>query len=200
MPQLDLQFDAATHVYTLDGRVVPSVTQALQVLQTFDGIPAAALEAARVRGVMVHAACDLLDREALDWSSLDPSLVPYVEGYRNWLDESGAVVIASELRVASSTYRYAGTLDMLVEIGSGRLAVVDRKATATLPATVGPQTAAYAQAAEETHGHKRLRRYCLHLHPAHQRGYKLTELKDPADWSVFQSCLNVHHWRMKHAN
>lgn len=197
----DLQFDEASHTYRLAGRVVPSVTQVLKVLEAFDGIPADALEAARIRGQYVHAACDLLDRGQLDFATLDPALAPYIDGYQNWLDESGAVVIASELRVSSPYYRYAGTADMLVEIGTRKTAVVDRKATATIPATVGPQVAAYAQAigsSREYHG--RLLRYCLHLNPAHPRGYKFTALTDPADWSVFLSCLNVWNWRNKNAS
>lgn len=193
----DLQFDAETHTYRLAGRVVPSVTQALKVLESFEGIPADVLEAARIRGQYVHAACDLLDRDQLDWSSLDPALVPYIEGYQNWLADSDATITASELRVAHKANGYAGTLDRLA-IVNGRETLVDVKATAVLPVTVGPQTAAYANAYAVSSGHKAPKRHCLHLNPVFKRGYKFTALTDPGDWSVFLSCLNVWKFRNKY--
>lgn len=195
----DLQFDAETHTYRLAGRVVPSVTQALQCITVFDGIPPDVLETARVRGQYVHEACDLYDRGILEVGELDLDLVPYVDGYINWLTDSGAVVIASELRVANSTMRYAGTIDRLAII-EGPLALVDIKATAVVPPTVGPQTAAYAAAYTEQHGQKIARRYSLHLHPKHARGYKFTRLTDSADWSVFVSALNVTNFIRRYHN
>lgn len=193
----NLHFDPVHHVYTLAGRVVPSVTQALKVLECFEGIPPDVLEAARIRGQHVHAACDLIDRDQLDWQSLDPALLPYMEGYRNWLTDSDVTITASELRVANTINGYAGTLDRLAALKNAE-ALIDVKATAVLPVTVGPQTAAYANAYAVESGRKAPRRYCLHLSPAHRRGYKFTALTDPSDWSVFLSCLNVWKFRNKH--
>src|SRR5690348_9868673 len=105
-----LEFEQSTHTYTLDGARVPSVTQVLDPLLELEGIPAHLLEAARVFGTHVHIACDLMVRGRLDWRALDPNLVPYVEGERNFMRDTGFVVVASELRVASSRLRCAGTL------------------------------------------------------------------------------------------
>lgn len=195
---MQLEFDPAAHAYRLDGRDVPSVTQVLGVLNDFDRIPPDVLENARIRGSYVDEACDLLDAGQLDWSTVDPEHVGYVEGYQHWLADSGAVVVASQLRVASASLRYAGTLDLLAHIKDG-LCLIDRKATHDLPPSVGPQTAAYLHALTEHSSHRVRRRYGLHLHPKYPRGYRLTALTDTADWSVFVSCLNLHNWRMKHA-
>lgn len=190
---MQLAFDKPSHTYTLNGRAVPSVTQVLQPLELFEGIPFHVLEAARERGQFVHEAMALLVRGALDWASLDVSLVPYIEGGKRFLDESGAVVIASEMSVACPRIRCAGTFDLLAHMRDSEC-LIEFKATAALPRTVGPQTAAYERLYQATHGPGYRRRYCVQLKPG---DYKVHPLTDPADWSVFQSCLNIHYWRNK---
>jgi hypothetical protein len=192
---MQLLFDKSTHSYTLNGRAVPSVTQVLEPLEMFDGIPAHVLEAARERGQFVHEAMALLARDALDWSSLDLDIVPYVEGGKRFLEESGAIVIASEMRVACARIRCAGTFDLLAHLRDTEC-LIEFKATAALPRTVGPQTAAYDRLYQSMRGGRPRKRYCVQLKPG---DYKVHPLTDPADWSVFQSCLNIHHWRNKNA-
>lgn len=192
---MGLEFDKAAHRYTLDGRHLPSVTQVLAPLEMLDGIPVDALEKARVRGQHVHEAMALLVRDDLNWSSLDLELVPYIEGGKRFLEESGAVVIASEMRVACARIRCAGTLDLLAHWRDVQ-SLIDFKATAAVPATVGPQTAAYERLYQSMFGPARRNRYCVQLKPG---DYRVIRLTDPADWSVFQSCLNIHHWRTKNA-
>jgi hypothetical protein len=153
------------------------------------------LEHARVRGQHVHEAMALLVREELDWSSLDPELIPYIEGGKRFLDESGITVIASEMRVACANIGCAGTLD-LCGYWRNSEAIIDWKATATMPPTVGPQTAGYDRLYQSMFGGRSRRRYCVQLKP---RAYKVYPLPDPADWSIFQSALNIHHWRQRHA-
>jgi hypothetical protein len=190
-----LEFDQAAHAYTLNGRRVPSVTQVLQPLEMLDGIPDGVLERARLRGQHVHEAMALLVRDELDWSSLDHELVPYIEGGKRFLDESGLTVIASELRVGCARIRCAGTLDLLAHWRKSET-FIDFKATAVMPATVGPQTAAYERLYQSMFGGRSRRRYCVRLLPG---DYKVHPLTDPADWSIFQSALNIHHWRQRNA-
>ena len=97
---MKLDFNAEAHEYRLDGQLVPSVTQVLAVLEDFEGVPWHLLEAARKFGQHVHEACALMVRGELDWASLDPALVPYVEAAQRFIDESGFVVRACELQVA----------------------------------------------------------------------------------------------------
>jgi hypothetical protein len=189
-----LQFDAATHTYTLAGRKLPSVTEVLAPLQDFSMVPPAVLQAACEFGRNVHIACDLYNRDALDWSSLDAALVPYVRGWAQFLEESGAVVIASECRVYHDELGYAGSPDVVLAWGK-RTVLPDLKATAVVPRTVGIQTAAYAKAYARAHATREPERYCIHLQDGKYRSHKRT---DPADWSLFLSCLNV--WKFNHAN
>ena len=193
-----LTFDADTHTYRLNGTVVPSVTQVIdEQLNDWTGVPLDALEAARVFGSHVHEACHLLVRGELDWASLDPALVPYLEGAQNFLDQSGITIIASELALASPTLRFAGTTD-LRGILRDSISTLDWKSTSVMPRSVGPQTAAYDHLYIEQNGGKPTKRYCVQLNPALPNGYKLHPLKNTADWHIFLSALNC--WRFKHAS
>lgn len=190
-----IEFDAGEHAYWIDGKRVPSVTQVLGPLSDFSGIDAGTLEHARVRGQLVHDAMALLVRDALDWSSLDPSILPYIEGGRRFLEESGITVVASELRVASARLRVAGTLDLLA-VWRGFDSIIEYKATAAFPPVAGPQTAAYEQLHSEMFGKRARKRFCVLLQPG---DYRIFPLVDKGDSHVFVSALNCHHWRQRHA-
>jgi hypothetical protein len=197
-----VEFEEATHTYRIDGRQVPSVTQCLSLLDPFQKVDRAVLEAARQFGHHGHKAMALLVRDALDWNTLDPALVPYIEGGAKFLsDFSDRVVVASELIVANVVLGVAGTMDLLMEDESHSQEVVEFKFTSGVPNEVGPQTAAYAfmlkherpnMARGPSH---RIRRRCVVLQPG---GYKTVLLTDPADWPDFLSCLNVTKRRIKY--
>lgn len=187
----EIVFDEARHEYLVGGRPVPSVTQVLGILQDFGAVPADVLDAAAEFGTHVHQACALDNAGTLDEADLDPALAPYLEQWRRFLAESGAAVLASEMRVFHSGLRYAGTLDVLA-LWRGQRCIIDIK-TGQVPRTVGAQTEAYRMAYQSQEcGEVPRRRYCVQLTAD---DYKVHPLTDPADWSIFQSCLNV--WRFR---
>ncbi len=193
----ELQFDAPSHTYRLGGRVLPSVTQVLEPLQFLDGIPWAVLEAARKFGDHVHQAVHLWNVERLDEDALDPHLVPYLQGWKAFLLQTGGVVIHSELRVVNRKLGYAGTLDSAVRFPTLKKHVVDVK-SGIVPKTVGPQTAAYRDAFLEERDEDLSRtRFCVQL--TGDGRFKLHKLNDPTDFNLFVSALNVHKWRARHA-
>jgi hypothetical protein len=189
---MQLDFDSEKHVYSLGGRVLPSVTEILRPLEDFSRIPAEVLEAARDFGHNVHLACHLDDQEALEWDSLDPALVPYVLAWRKFLADTGAVVIASEHPLAHPTLGYAGTPDRVLAWGK-RTVLPDIKSTTVVPRTVGPQTAGYTKLYQANHGGREPERYCIQLKP--DGTYSSHRRPESTDWSVFLSCLNI--WRFK---
>jgi hypothetical protein len=130
---------------------------------------------------------------ALDIDALDPALAPYVAAWSKFLADTSAKVIASEMRVAHTRLRYAGTLDTICLIRGAR-ELVDIKSTAAIPRTVGPQTAAYAEAIDEP----RIRRRVVQLRK--DGTYRSKPLTDPADWNLFLSALNIHNWRYRNAD
>lgn len=184
----ELTFDEAAHAYHVAGVRWPSVTQVLDPLLELDGIPWGILAAAAAFGQHVHQACHLFNLGRLDWHRLDPALMPYVSAWQRFLTETGCVVVASEMRVAHRRLRYAGTLDTIGLI-RGHRELVDIKSTAAIPRTVGPQTAAYAEAA----GEPRIRRRVVQLRD--DGTYRSESLKSSADWHLFLSALNIHQWR-----
>jgi hypothetical protein len=188
-----IEFDQEQHRYTVAGELWPSVTQVLDPLLELDGIPKAVLKAAAHFGTHVHLACDLFDKGVLDEPALDPHLAPYLAAWKIFLRDTGAKVSASEVRVGHPKLKYAGTLDKdlaWIKRGRSRRVQLDIK-SGEVPRTVGPQTAAYAEA----HPFKFDERYVLALKP--DATYRLTKLADPTDWSIFLSALNLHRWRNK---
>lgn len=187
-----IHFDEATHVYMLDDRLVPSVTQCLSVINNlYDNVSPELLERARMFGVHCHRMVDLFNRGELDEERLDPELVRYLATYKQFLFDSKFEMVESECKVASKVLGYAGTFD-----GKGRRQklktvaqtwLIDLKSGA-VPRTVGPQTAAYRAA----HPEPPRRRAYLQL--ARDR-YVFKELADVSDMTIFQSALNCFRWR-----
>lgn len=197
---MKLSFDPATHTYRVGGVVYPSVTQVLGPAETyagvFDSVPVEALETARERGTYVHEAMALLVRGSLDWDSLVEPWAQYIHTGARFLGDAGIVVTGSEVPVYSERLRVAGTIDLLGMWRRGA-ALIDFKASAVVPATVGPQTAGYQLLYRDLYGHKeRLRRYCVHLTPSE---YRVVPLEDSRDETIFLSALNLFHWGNRYA-
>lgn len=189
---MTLEFDAATHTYMLNGRRCPSVTEVLQPLQLLDGIPPDILEAARIRGQHVHTAVHMMIHKTLEWRTLDPQLVGYVQAAKKFLDEADVKVLVSEYRMADEGLKVAGTLD-IIGILKRATCLFDWKSTATMPRTAGPQTAAYDHLYRKNLGGRPMRRYGVQLFA--DGSYKLHAYDDPRDFTWFTSALNIWHWR-----
>lgn len=199
---MNLEFDAATHRYRLDGQPVPGVTSITDTLIDFGGIAPSVLEAARDRGTAVHLMCQYVDEGGVDESSLDPALLGYLAAYRRFLLDTGVIWTDIEQRVCSRLYRYAGTLDRvgaLPQVRKTRRVLVDIKAVAQIQPAVGPQTAAYTQAYRETFPrHPTIQaRFALQLKP--DGSYKFHECREESDLSVFIAAKTIHEWRARHA-
>lgn len=184
-----LEFDPLAHAYSVGGRKVPSVTSVLGILDSFDAIPPDILQAAAQFGTHVHKACDLYNKNELDLETLDPALLPYLNGWIAFLFNTGARVLESERRVYHKKLNYAGCLDAIVawhEIPD----LIDIKTGTAVPRSARIQTAAYRAAYMEETGVKLSRvRYVVQLVGA--GAYKLYRYADPADYNVFLSALNI---------
>lgn len=189
---MTLLLDETTHTYTIDGEVLPSVTQILEAEGFIDYsmIPPDIREAAMARGQAVHRSIHFLHEEDLDWSSVDPDIRPYLDAYQRFRAESGFVPERVEARVFHPTYGYAGTLD-LDGIYRGQPTLIDTK-TGHLPRWTRLQTAAYAACLEGP----RLR-FGLEL-----RGdgtYRLDgPYTDPRDLDVFLAAVTTYHARKEY--
>lgn len=192
-------FDADTHTYRVEGRLVPNVTGILSPLNDFSGIPAQVLANKRDLGVAGHLMISLDAQGKLDDATVPEALWPRLAAWRRFLEESGFVPILTEQVVYSETHGFAGTLDLILATSKGRSKYVlaDCKFADTTPPSVGPQTAAYEVAYREESGYRgSLWRRCLRL--LNDGTYRLDKLDSPADWPIFQACLSLHKWRAMH--
>jgi hypothetical protein len=193
-----LTFDEATHTYRWEGKVVPSVTQHLQALHSFDGVPRAVLEAAQERGTYVHQMCELFDLDELD----EPAVPAIYQGYlRAWklfvadYEPNWAGIEAMEF---SKRHLYAGTMDrhgVLARRAPGRW-VVDIKTSQQAHRVWGLQTAAYRQLLmERDFSHAKDLRATVQLRP--DGTYAFLPWTDPADWPTFQALTTITNWIRK---
>jgi hypothetical protein len=167
-----LQFDAADHVYRLNGVVVPSVTQVLRAagyvdfyrdltrkiaegeLSAGDGLYALIqrgrrLIEARERGQRVHNAIHFLLEDDLDDASIDEETRGYLESGKQYLDAYVAKVYRAEFRVYSLRYGCAGTMDLLGVHADGHCSIWDWKSGNPDDVAADLQLAAYLGFARE---------------------------------------------------
>ncbi len=196
-------FDAETHIYRLDGRVIPSVTQILgefcpvtisgrdYYVNAFTGsvVGMEKFDKAADFGTAVHRGCTLIllhGKDFLDWDALAPELVGPLRQFVRWMAEWKPEVILAEAPLYSRKYGYAGTPDFVAKI-KRKVAVVDIKTGAFDMA--GPQVAAYGELYKENYRYRgAVGRYVLHL-PKNGGSYKFVPLTNGKDWNFFKSRL-----------
>ena len=192
-----IDLDIATHRYTVDG--IPaqrSVTQVLQPLYHFDGVPEYVLEKARARGTIVHQAVHYLFQRDLDEAAFAtdfPPWVGYVHAAKHFLDDSRFVSALNEHRVFSDRHQIAGTIDCLGVL-DGHAALIDFATGRPSDVAKDLQTAGYLALALEWQAHdpalaaflachKVIRRYALHLRA--DGSFRVESYTDPRDISHF---------------
>ena len=144
-----VDFNADFHEYTINGRVIPSVTQILKNTGYIDD--RFFTEEARDRGTAVHELCRrYADGERQDKMNRPLFKLEYVNAFSNWMHEKHVYVIKSESTVYGNIngHEYAGMFDILADI-NGKIVLVDIK-TGTKLKWHPLQLAAYAMAKFET--------------------------------------------------
>ena len=198
-----LTFREHDHSYWYEGRRLPGVTEVLEPLQSFAGIPPNVLEAKARLGRVVHACTALHDTGDLDESSVAESAVPYLEAWRSFrrfMPDLEFTLIEKPL--ASLHFGFAGTPDRLGLQGDQPW-VLDIKCTAVIAPVVSVQLCAYGKLADECHFNndpraKKPTRYAaIQLKPNGK--YVFDERADAhVHWTLFRSLINVANWKAKH--
>ena len=146
----DIVFDADKHEYTVNGEIVPCVSDIVSCfgkdLDEGDDLELV-MDAAADRGTTCHKVLEmLLKGEEPEYPSV---YEPYVEAIRLFMDEHTIVPFAIETPIYSAVYGYAGTPDLLCMF-DGILTVVDYKFVSQIAKTkVKAQINAYCKAYEE---------------------------------------------------
>ena len=200
---LMLELDSS-HVYRLDGRVIPGVTDTISALapdwERF--VP----ESARQRGTLVHALCAVMDgRDDLWPDDMAPGrereLLPYCDAWARFKQESGVVILPDsiERRVFHPTHQYAGTIDRVVE-WNGLHWVLDIK-TGSHDDSHELQVAAYREAYNAEVCASRHAAGAIMVYLDDQGGYAVRDLpytKLRTAFTTFLALRTVAVWRQDH--
>lgn len=192
----NIAFDAQTHTYTLDGEVIPSVTQILEQagLVDFSKVDQEVLRRSRDFGTAVHYACELDDKGTLDEEDLDDPLRPFLAGWRKFKEDFHFKIEAVEEVVFSAKLKYAGKLDRRGIINKRR-SIVDIKTSDEIYPANPLQLSGYEEAYNEEKAtkDKSLDRYIVNL--LSDGTYKLMPCKDTRDRLFFLSAVNIAKFR-----
>lgn len=196
---MNVNFDAETHTYTVNGKVVPSVTQVLKPAYDFSAVPPDVLERKRQIGVATDRAITLWLNKELDESSIVEPWAGYFQGWLKFWSESGltdADVAEVQPILAHPVMALAGTPDLVLRLGEW--AVVDVKTANAHHPAWALQTAGYKELlnAQSERQDRVQKRFALRLRP--DGTYRLDEHTDKSDWLAFLSFWNVYRWLQTH--
>jgi hypothetical protein len=122
------RFDEIEHRYYLGDEELPNVTRILAASFPFNARRDLADEACE-RGTIVHKACELDDLGVLDETTLEPEFWPYLQAWRAFRNQHGFTPDPDgiEVRRYHPQRKYAGTIDRIGRMRSGRHMVIDIK-------------------------------------------------------------------------
>jgi hypothetical protein len=182
-----IQFNEKDHIYSIGGKIVPSVTQILKELGIINAFNYSEMDA--LRGKYVHQAIHLHHTKGLNFSKLDKVLRPYVSAYFDFLEETKFKFISGEQIVYNPAYYYAGHYDLLGEYEKS-IGIIDVK-TGGVPGWAALQTAGYMAAV--TTDPKPSRRFALQL--TAEGKWTFIEFTKTTDLNTFYCASAVVNWK-----
>lgn len=184
----DFRYIEETHSYFLGDRRLIGVSEVIQAggLKNFAGIPKAVLEHARARGVAIHAACQYLDENDLDWATVrGTEIEPYVVAWQKFTTETGMTFEEIEVPHFNAALGIAGRPDRKA-VWNGKRGLVDLKSYKPDPVT-GIQLAGYQEMTFDES--EPIFRIGVGLDKKGK--YKVVSFGDRTDRQVFLSCLAI---------
>jgi hypothetical protein len=109
-----LTFDEEHHIFTVNGKVIPSVTTVLKRAGLTPDYSMLDPWYAK-RGTYIHRATELWEAQTLDEDTVDDEIRPYLEAYKRFRADYPVPVKGQEVRLWHPHYRYAGIIDMVTE-------------------------------------------------------------------------------------
>lgn len=180
-----IELDRDTHTYSPN---LPSVTTILKSAGLID--TAFYTEDGRKRGSAVHLACELLDQNDLDESTVDPQIAGYLDAYRNFRGTSMWEWDWIEAPLMDKTRMYCGTPDRFLVHKPHRL--LDIK-TGAFQRWHPIQAAAYVNCLDDPFSYSRYGLYLQNDGKFSLREFPRTEYM--SDLAIFQSALNIYYWK-----
>lgn len=192
-----LEFDEASHVYTRNGIILPSVTTIMKPLtqSIYDAIPSDVLANAAQRGTSIHRAVEFY--EQYGWDKVDTLISGYVEAWKKFrADHPTFEIVASEQRGYHPVYGFAGTMD-IVGIDSKypkHIQLMDIKTgSVASPMTWAVQLSAYEEMLKYGNVGD-VQKSVIHL--MEDGTYKLYPIKDN-EFLTFIACITIRNYQEK---
>lgn len=148
---MGLDFDQASHRYSVGGAPYTSVTQMIGALGLTPPYPESDPRGLKDLGTAVHKAADLAMWDRLDDANTSPELLPYVVGVREKKREMNIRPIATELQLYDPLDGIAGTLDLFCLVYDDDFAVIDYKRSNSVAPCTELQLAGYVRLLKRAH-------------------------------------------------
>ena len=181
-----IDFDEEKHIYSVDGRQYPSVTDICSPITSdhYGSINAAVLEMAYRRGTAVHEATQLIDLGAMPDD--DPEIEPYIEAYLDFLlDYKPQWEYVEHIGFCDRLeYGYCGTVDRAGRVGN-EYWVLDIKTTASPTKENYIATCCQTQAYAIMIRHDEAKRKILYLKK--DGSYRLVDCKEKEEEMLLDS-------------
>ena len=198
IPSFDgLVFCEENHTYWLGKNKLPSVTTVMNPLSfaTYDGVDKEVIAKAAKKGTSVHQTIE--NYVCFGIEDVNPEYRAYFDAFLAFWDEIHPIPIAAEIKLYHKFLMYAGTGDLLCEIG-GKTVLVDYKTTSQLnPMLTRVQLEAYDKAIE-SHGLKVDGKAILHLRKDGTYRLEWHQMDDTEAWTVFGALLTVSQYMSKY--
>lgn len=210
---VDFWLEPDSHRYEFRGSEVPACTRALELARpSLAGVPRDTLEIARVRGQSCHKAVELHAKDDLDRRYLKRAIRERFHSWEIFLEEwkveplpvpekfwipQMTHPILVEVPLVHPVFMYGVTPDLGLCLVNGAVSTVEAKATSSHNDATALQTASQVAAIDYFFSKfaKVERRFAVRMVP-NERPDVLC-YKDPSDWGMFTSFLNVNRWRAK---
>ena len=179
------------HLYTINGRPVPSVTQIIRGIFGEFNNPNA--EWYMQRGSAVHLAIHLEINNKLDWNTVDPRITGYINAFHKFLKETGYKTHISECQMFSKQLQFAGTADVVLKDEKDKLILADFKSS--IDPVVDLQLGGYSLLWTQNYSNVIKKMCAIELNESGQ--YKLRWVEDAYRAErIFMCCLQLYNWKL----
>ena len=189
-------FDEDRHEYSVDGKIVPSVTHIIRFLacDVAAGASAAMRDAAAERGSRIHEACTAYDIDGED-AEIDGDIVGYVRAYANFRrDYSIKTWLSFEKPLCSLGVRqFAGTIDRFGMI-DGKGTLVDIKTGSKLNMPMHRAQLSGYEILLNDNGFSVEQKAVLHLRRDGAYSFRLAPSKDAEAMQAFMLCRQINNY------
>ena len=142
----------------------------------------------------------VLNKQTIPNKPVNKEMQKAIKGFFEWAKENDVKLIASEQKIYSKKYHYAGTFDLLALV-NGKKTIVDFKTSKAIYPEMFLQASAYLQAKEEELGEQidggvsilRLSKESKEITPFEVQSINREEVDNLIQ--VFRCCLGVFSWQ-----